>query len=224
MMKLRDGVFATSLILSPLLIFCYWWFYPAYGLLDAASVVRAISARPNVTLVANACAFLGTLLAVPASLALMRVLADRSPRLALLGGSLSVLGWTALIAALVPDVIAAKMGEHGELTPALIDLFARIANSPTLIVLNSLAVFHVIGGVLLGVALYRTRLIPRWAGVAAMVTPVIHLASNIAGQFWVDELTWIAVAVAYAYVARLILRPESAAVAAAAPDLSAAAT
>jgi hypothetical protein len=224
MMKLRDYVSAASLVLYPLLIFCYWWFYPAYGLLDAGAVARAINGHAGVTLVANGFALAGTLLSIPASLALMRVLGDRSPRLALLGGAMSILGWTTLIGALIPDVIAAKLGAHGDLTPASVTLFEQIVNSPTMIALNILVTFHIIGGVLLGVAMFRTRLVPRWAGIAAAITPPIHLASNIAGQLWIDELTWIAVAAAYACVARLLLQPVRSPAEAHAGDLSAAAT
>ncbi len=209
MIRLRTVVSATSLVLFPLLIFLYWLFYPAYGLLEPEKVVRAIDGHAAVTTFANACALAGSFLAVAASLALMRVLEERSPRLAVIGGALSVLGWTALVGALMPDVLAIQMTDHGGLTPAFVDLFRRFSNSPTMIALNVLALFHVIGGVLLGVALIRTRIVPRWAGWTAALTPVIHLSSNIAGLLWIDEVTWIAVAAAYACVARTILRRDA---------------
>ncbi|MGH7617926.1 MAG: hypothetical protein ACREPM_11910 [Gemmatimonadaceae bacterium] len=62
---------------------------------------------------------------------------------------------------------------------------------------------------LLGAALVRTRIIPRRAGWVAAVTPVIHFGSNTGGLLWLDEATWIALAAAYSYVARLVLHAET---------------
>jgi hypothetical protein len=59
---------------------------------------------------------------------------------------------------------------------------------------------------LTGVALLRTGLVARWVGLAATFTHPIHLAANLGGVLWLDALTWIALAVAYAYVARVMLR------------------
>lgn len=210
MLRLRDSIPAVSLVLFPLLILTYWVLYPAYGLLDPDAVVRAINGHRSVTTFANACALLGTILAVPATFGMMRILADRSPKLALIGGSLSVLGWISLVGALIPDVLAIQMVDGGELTPALVDLFRRFSLSPTMIALNAAVVLHLIGGILLGVALLRTRIVPRWASIVAIVAPPIHLSANLSGRLVLDALTWVALAAAYACVARVILQPATA--------------
>jgi hypothetical protein len=44
-MKLREYTSAACLVLYPLLLFSYWWLYPAYGLLDAGAVPRAINGQ-----------------------------------------------------------------------------------------------------------------------------------------------------------------------------------
>jgi hypothetical protein len=82
-------------------------------------------------------AFAGTFLSVTATLALMRVLADRSPRLALIGGSLNLIGWIALVGALMGAVVAVQMVRDGSPTPALIDPYRNIVNSPTMIALEA---------------------------------------------------------------------------------------
>ena len=87
MSRIRGLLSAASLVLFPLLILAYWLFYPAYGKLDPADVLRAIDGHASMTTFSDVFAFAGTFLSVPATLALMRVLADRSPRLALIGGS-----------------------------------------------------------------------------------------------------------------------------------------
>lgn len=98
MERFRKLLLATSLVASPLFILAYWLTYPAYGQLAAEAVIKPVSRDPSMTAVSDAFAFLGALLAVPASLALIRVLRKATPNLALLGGSLNLLGWVAVSA------------------------------------------------------------------------------------------------------------------------------
>ena len=107
------------------------------------------------------------------------------------------------------DVVAVQMVRGGTPTPALFDLYRNIVNSPTMIALESIVLLHVVGGMLLGIALWRTKIVPRWAGVAATITPPIHLVSNIAGVLWLDALTWIALSAALACVAPLVINGVS---------------
>ena len=66
---------------------------------------------------------------------------------------------------------------------------------------------------MLGIALWRTRVVPLWAGVAATLAQPIHFVSNIAGILWIDAMTWIALAASLGSVAAVVLRPaEDAAV------------
>jgi hypothetical protein len=75
-------------------------------------------------------------------------------------------------------------------------LFSRLTTSPTIIAVNVLASLHLIGGILLGVAFWRTRLVPRWAAVILIIGGPIHFAANIAGILAIDSLTWIALVAA----------------------------
>jgi hypothetical protein len=219
MIRVRDTVSAAALVLFPLCILAYWVLYPAYGLLEPDAIVRAINGHARLTTIANACALLGVLLTVPATLGMMRVLNDRSPMLSLIGGGLSLVGWIALIGALTPDILAVQMADH-ELTPALVELFRRFSLSPTMITINIVVALHLVGGILLGIALLRTRVVPRWAGVVATIMPPIHLTANVTGRLVLDALTWIALAAAYSCVARVILRPDATQVAIPAPGLT----
>lgn len=150
--------------------------------------------------------FAGAFLAAPATLALMRVLNARSPRLATIGGALHLIGWIAIIGVVMGDVVAVQIARGGALTNEVVQLDERIMSSAPVLALNVIATLHVIGGVLLGAALWRTRIVPRWAGIAATFAQPIHFASNIAGIFWIDALTWIALAAAYGTVAAVVLR------------------
>ena len=204
--RARQIVFAASLVLFPLSILAYWLLYPAYGLLDSEATLRAIDGYAARTATADVFVFTGAFLAAPATLALMQVLNARSPRLAAIGGALHLLGWIAIIGVVMGDVIAVQMVTGGTPTPEIVQLYRRIMSSAPVIALNIIATLHVIGGTMLGIALWRTRIVPLWAGVAATLAQPIHFASNIAGLLWIDSITWIALAAAFGSVAALVLR------------------
>jgi hypothetical protein len=210
MTRVRQTVWAVSLVLFPLAILTYWVLYPAYGVLDSVAALRAIDGHAARTATADVFVFTGAFLAAPATLALMRVLNPRSPKLATIGGALHLLGWIAIIGVVMGDVIAVQMVDAGTPSSDVMQLYRRIMSSGPVIALNIIATLHVIGGTMLGIALWRTRVVPLWAGVAATIAQPIHLGSNIAGLFWVDAMTWIALAAAFACVAAVVLRtPEA---------------
>jgi hypothetical protein len=103
------------------------------------------------------------------------------------------------------DVVAVEMTRGSGPTQAMVHVFHSVLNSPLTIAMEVLATLHVVGGVLIGVGLIRTRVIGLAAAIVATVTPPIHLASNLAGVLWLDELTWLALAVAYGMAARVLL-------------------
>ena len=207
--RVRQTVFAGSLVLFPLSILAYWVLYPAYGLLDSAAALHAIDGHGARTATSDIFVFTGAFLAVPATLALMRVLDARSPRLSTIGGTMHLLGWIAIIGVVMGDVIAVQMVSGGTPAADLVQLYRRIMSSPAVIALNIIATLHVIGGTLLGIALWRTRVVPRWAAVLATFAQPIHFVSNILGLFWIDAMTWIAMAAAFGSVARVLLRPSA---------------
>ncbi len=204
MKRLRDVIATASLVASPLLVLFYWLLYPAYGKIKGEDILAAIDGHAAATQRADLCAVAGALLAVPATLALMRVLRDRSPRLALVGGSMSLMGWVAVVAVTTLDLVAIEMVELGA-TPAFVTLFKNLAGNPVIVGLDVLAMLHVVGGVVLGVALTRSRLIPRAVALAATVGPAVHLVANVNGVLWLDAMTWLVAAVAGALVARVLL-------------------
>jgi uncharacterized protein YcgI (DUF1989 family) len=68
---------------------------------------------------------------------------------------------------------------------------------------------HVIGTVLLGLALLRSGRIPPWAGWAITVSQPLHfVATVILGSPQVDFVAWSLTALGMAFVARELLRPR----------------
>jgi hypothetical protein len=202
---------AVSLVGYPLLIFAYWLLYPAYGKSGATAILHATDGHVTRTEAADVFAFAGAFLAVPASLVLMTLFVQHRSRIGWLGGLLSAVGWIAIVGALMLDVFAVEIARNSGPTPANIHLYHDLLTSPLTITLDVIATLHVLGGMMIGIGLIRTRLAGLTAGVVATVAPVLHLASNVAGVLWLDEATWIALAVVYAGVARTILTSDTAA-------------
>ena len=94
--SLRRATFpllVAGLIGHPIFILAYWLIYPAYGLLDSAAIVNSFVGKSTVGTLADAFALIACLLAVPATLGAMLAVGDRSPKLAVVGGALSIGGW-----------------------------------------------------------------------------------------------------------------------------------
>lgn len=146
MERIRTLVSAGSLVASPLLLLAYWFIYPAYGEFAGDEIIRQVDRAPVMTAVSDVFITLGALLAVPMSLALMRVLRGATPRLALLGGSLSLIGWVAVTALVMIDVVAVEIANQGP-SDELVRMFEDLLTNPLVIGLNVVASLHLIGGV-----------------------------------------------------------------------------
>lgn len=199
----RAGAF--SLIASPLLILTFWITYPAYGELAGDGVIRAVDGHPGTTTGSDVLALLGALLAVTASLALMRVLRPSTPRLADVGGIFSIVGWIAVAILVMTDVTAVEIAQQGP-TDESVQLFKNVLTNPIVIALNVAASLHLVGGILIGIALLRSMLIPRTLAIGVILASPIHLAANLAGVLWLDSITWVVVATAYAFVIPAVLK------------------
>ena len=69
---------------------------------------------------------------------------------------------------------------------------------------------HILGTVLLGVAAYRTRLMPRPVAVALAASQVVHLVAVIGELPWLDLLAWGTTAIGMAFLADKVLRTSDA--------------
>ena len=205
--RITFPLLSAGLLGHPACILVYWVLYPAYGLINSGAILDALEGQTAITTIANAFALASCLLAIPATLAAVVAIGDRSPKLGVIGGAMSITGWVAVFGILVLDPVAIQMVALGPPAQVIVDLFGRVSTSPTVIALNALAAFHLIGGVVLGIAFWRTRLIPRWAAMILVIGGPIHFGSNIAGMLMVDSLTWIALIAANVHIIRLLRSP-----------------
>lgn len=145
---------------------------------------------------------LGVFTILPAYFATARLIRRHSPRLAVAALCLAVPGYLGLSAILAEDQYALAVARHGNSAGAAHVLDAM--NSGFFFAASGIAFVlgHILGTVLLGVALYRTRLVPRWAAIALIVAQPVHLIAAVAlSSHPLDLVCWLATAAGFAAVA-----------------------
>jgi hypothetical protein len=167
-------------------------------------VGESVAAHPGAQRVVLWCGLTAVLTLLPGVLAAVRLLRRYTPRLATWAGALLVPGYPGLTALLAGDAVAAAGTDVG-LAPAQVTaLVDRVGGLPTMTVLTIVFVVgHIMGTLLLGIAVLRTRLAP--APVAVAASHFVHLGAIIAGPPWLDLLAWLATAAGMAFLARRVL-------------------
>jgi len=156
---------------------------------SASTALRRIAAHPGAA--HTAILFdVGAVAMIPAMLYLMRQARDRGPRLALIGGAVAFIGWTVGVASFVGiDVLqyhAAQAADHA----AAVGLVDKVNHDSILGALVGVFVIgHLLGMLLLGIALWRARAVATWAAFLVAFMPLAHLAVHSIGGA-VDAATY----------------------------------
>lgn len=150
--------------------------------------------------------FVAILTLVPAVLAVGRLTRRRAPRLTAAALLLAVPGYLSLTWLIGSDLMAWAGAKQGLDAATLGRLLGAV--HPTSAIAGILFVLgHVVGTVLLGIALWRTRVVPRWAAVVTIVAQPLHfVAAVILASHGLDLVAWGLNAVGFATVAVAILR------------------
>jgi hypothetical protein len=132
-------------------------------------------------------AMLGCLLLVPAVLAAMRLVRARAPRLGLAGGSLMIAGYVCYFGIIAGSYATIAMVRIG----GPVDVFARVIDAaqddPTFIwVFLVFVLGNIVGTALFGLALLRSRTVPRWAAIGVLAWPPLHIVGLAAGSEWFE--------------------------------------
>jgi hypothetical protein len=113
-----------------------------------------------------------------AVLAIGRLVAERAPRLSAWGTALGVLGafgHSVFGGVTLTWLVMARDAGH---RAAYADLFHDLQDSPAMMFSVAGLLGTVVGLVLLGVALFRTRVVPRWVGPALWAFVVVEFAGG----------------------------------------------
>jgi hypothetical protein len=146
---------------------------------DSVSVALAkIAAHPSGERAVIVCDLLAAFM-LPAVLYLMRLTGPRAPRLTLAGGTIAFAGW---LAGLVSLGASDLLYYHAALLPdraSAVSLVHGVTSDAAFVIPEALFLAgHVLGLLLLGIALWRTRAVPRWAaalvGLASVAQFLVH--------------------------------------------------
>lgn len=196
---------AVCLTVAPLAL-TIGTFLPTYGEDDAVTdQVAAVAAAPDVLSASTVLVF-PQLLIVPAMIYLAMLARRGAPRLSLIGGGLATVGWLAGMAAFTGYGITLAAAAAAPDRAGAIAVVEGVAADPTyntLVLLFVLA--HVIGMLVLGVGLVRSRLAPAWTGWAVALLPVLHVGARVLGPI-ADGVTWALLTAAMAYLAVVLVR------------------
>jgi hypothetical protein len=150
--------------------------------------------------------FIGILTLVPGAYVVGRLTRRRAPWLTAVALLLVVPGYLALPWMASSDVFVWSAGTAG-LDPEAITRAAE-ATHPTMDIAGFVFVAgHVIGTVLLGIAMWRSRIGPRWAAVATAISQPLHvIAAVVLASHALDLAAWGLQAAGFAAVGWVILR------------------
>jgi hypothetical protein len=201
---------ALLLPLGPAAIAVLRLILPYYTETKSAGMVAAVNAHPGRQTAVIWLAYVGILTLVPGVIAAARVCRDGAPRLTAWALALSVPGYLSLGMFTGADNLLWSAHDAGLSTQNAAAVVG--ATHPAIDV--SIGVFvlgHVIGTVLLGLAMLRSGRIPAWAAWAIAVSQPLHfIATVILGSPQVDFVAWSLTAVGMVVVARELVREPAA--------------
>lgn len=151
-------------------------------------------------------ALVAMLTVVPGAISLGVAAAGRRPLLGTAALVLSVAGFSAL--PVIPDAVALSGVQAGLPLSGVARLIDESQGQPAVLVGGVVFVLgHVLGVVLLGIALWRAGIVPGWAGAVLSVSQPLHFVfAVVAPNHLLDGCAWGLTAVGFAVAARSVLR------------------
>lgn len=197
---------ALLMPVGPAAIAVLRYLLPYYTADNNAAMASSVAHAPGRQSAVLWLGYIGVLTLVPGVIALAHLIRDTSPRLTAWGVGLAVPAYLSLGALLASD----QLLWSGQAAGASTATTARLLDHAHPTIPIGLGVFvagHVIGTVLLGIALYRSGRVPTWAGIALAVSQPLHfVAAVILGSNVVDLVAWSLTAIAMGVAARALVR------------------
>jgi hypothetical protein len=204
---------ALALVLAPwgfaITNACYAWMIRNGGSDSTGSDALALAATgPDLLRVTIVAGMLGCLLIIPAVLTALS-LARRS-RLAFVGGSLMIAGYVCYFGVLLSNMIIIAMAERGGPAADYAAVIDVSQSDPwTVWVFPIFIVGNLLGTLLFGIGLMRSRTVPTWAAILILLWPPLHVIGLIVGGEVLEVLGAVLQAIGFAGVAAVVLRRSS---------------
>ena len=200
---------AVLLPLGPAAIAVLRLVLPYYSADNTAATLAAVEAHPGRQSAVIWLGYVGILALVPGLFAAARVCRDAAPRMTTWALALTVPGYLSLSPLLGYDQLLWSVAASDLSTPDAVAV-AEAAHPAVDVSIGVFVLGHVIGTVLLGLAMLRSGRVPAWSGWAIAVSQPLHfVATVILGSPQVDFIAWGLTAVGMAMVARALLMQPS---------------
>lgn len=173
---------------------------------SSAETVAAVRADPGAESVVLWLSLVAILTLVPAAIWVGRLTRRHAPRLTAAALILLVPGYLSMAWLIAPDLMLWSGVDEGVDPATMIRLFE--STHPTAgIAIGLFVLGHVFGTILLGLGLWRSRAVPRWAALLAILSQPVHfVAAVIVVSPSLDLAGWGMQAVAFGVAAIAILR------------------
>ncbi len=173
---------------------------------STTDIVRETYADPGAMSLVLWLSLVAALTIVPGSIAIGRFVRPGAPRLTAVALALAVPGYLMLpmLAGLDHPVwLAAEAGLSQDAAVAVLEA----AHPSYAIATGIFVVGHVVGTVLLGAAMLRSRVVPAWAAIITIVSQPLHfVAAVIVPNHTLDGVAWGLNALGFAAAAAAIIR------------------
>jgi hypothetical protein len=197
---------AVVLPIGPLAVAVLRYILPYTTADDSSDAVRLVAAHQTAQSAVVWLGFVACLTLIPGVIFAGRVVGRAAPRLAAVATVLMVLGYISLSWLTVGDAYLLYGVRHHLSADVLTGMYDGV--HPAASVAAGLFVLgHVLGTILLGVAMLRGRVVPLWAAVCTIIAQPIHfVAAVIVPSHPLDLLGWGLNAVGFAALSFAVLR------------------
>ncbi len=167
----RRSLAAVALIAGPLLIAALRALV-SYGT-DTSQTLAAVRAHPDAQQAIQVLGPLGGIAMVFATLCVVRLISRRTPILAAIGGVIAVAGWMMVPMLSASDALTGEIAKQNLASGAA--LYDAYNNTVGIGLMSSIFIAgHILGMLVLGIAMLRARLTPAWAGIAVIAGTILH--------------------------------------------------
>ena len=212
---------AAALVLAPLFGLVAAVATP--GLKPTASAeIAAIARDPGAFHLYAATGLVSGYLLVPAFAVLMALIRIRSPRWCYLAGGLAQVGLLIAVGDAATELMYSQMGARSA-DPAQMVALSHRYDSVSSMFYGPGGLMVLVGTVLVGVALWRTRVVPRWTSIALVVSMLLNLGGFVTDSKPVLVASFVVMFAAFGRIALVWARPEPTVTPAPEPVLSASA-
>lgn len=203
----RTGL-AAVIVLGPLSIAILRGILPYHSADDAAAIATKVADHQGAQTAQLWLTLISMATLVPGVIAVGLLAARHARRMATWGMVLAVAGFSLLWATTAIDFAALAGAESGIGVDNTTKMLDNLNNSPAQLAASIVfTIGHIVGVILIGVALLRGRLVPAWAAWALIVSQPLHVVfAVIVPNSALDAAAWGLTTVGFAAAARTISR------------------